>query len=842
MQRSRLSRGYFLFRNIRILLFLLLAHAQANAQQRTLSGTVTDAETGNPLPHVNILFKHTAFGTVADSTGFYTIKHPENTDTLCFSAIGYRPAEKIVSPGSDRLLSVSLKPETFDIKEIKVTPDEGPVRRLLQKVKDNRDRNNPDRHKKYSYRKYTTWEYQIDHVGEKIIQSRAFRDHQSLFKTGADSSKYLPLYFSEQLVFNEVQKDPSRQRSTVIADKTSGVGILEELQVSGYTSALDIEVNFYTNSINLFTQNFISPIADNGWFYYRYFLADSAVVDGHKQYRVHFQPRRSGENTFKGYLIMEDRSHSIVEIDAALSSANNINFLKSLRLKSTYSFINDSLPFYKRNQIDAVFGVNPFEGTSRKEKKRLSVFFSQASAIDQVTINQSAGIKLSTPRAGYETIYLPGSRDRDAPFWEQNRLEALSQKQKEVGHIIDSISQVRVIDLTNKLARMTMTGYYDVGKFEVGPFYSFFNTNKVEGTHYFFGGRTSSEISKKMMIWGGLGYGTRNEKINGMAGIGYKFESPFRKVLEVSYDDKMIRHGENEKILYLYENMITATENNLVSQLLKHDELDEIFREQKFRAGYEHEWYPGLMHTVTTGYTRHHSPEFYPFLRNGEPVGSVSALEVSLDTRFSKQEKYVDDGFLRIYMETLYPIIHLTVAGGKVFYAGRSDWYGRLAATVEQEKFFGQSRFNYAIESGTYFGKLPYTMLDIPRGNETLGYYTYDFNLLNYLEFVHDSYLHLYLEHHLNGFFFRRLPLLKKTTLREVASAKLMMGSVSDKHQKIVTFPSVVSPMKNPYIELGAGIENIFKMFRVEAVWRVNPKSVIGAPAFGIRAKFELAL
>ena len=48
--------------------------------------------------------------------------------------------------------------------------------------------------------------------------------------------------------------------------------------------------------------------------------------------------------------------------------------------------------------------------------------------------------------------------------------------------------------------------------------------------------------------------------------------------------------------------------------------------------------------------------------------------------------------------------------------------------------------------------------------------------------------------------------------------------------------------MDNPYVELGAGIENIFKMFRVEAVWRVNPKSVIGAPAFGIRAKFELAL
>jgi hypothetical protein len=842
MQKFRLSPGYSLTRNIQWVMFLLFMRGAAFAQQITISGTVTDAQTGEPVPYVNIVFRGTTIGTVTDSTGNYSINRPLNADTLNFSAVGYYPVQKILHDLSSNSLFIQLRPETFDISEIKVAPDEGPVRRLLQKITTNRNKNNPDKHRKYSYRKYTRWEYQINHVGEKIINSRAFRNNQSVFQTDSDSSRYLPLYFSEQLVFNEVQKDPPKQRSTVIADKTNGVGILDELQISGYTSALDMEVNYYNNFINLFTHNFVSPVADNGWFYYKYFLADSAVVDGHKQYRVKFQPRRSGENTFKGYFITEDRHYSIVEIDGVLSATSNINFLKSFRLKSEYAFVNDSLPFYKRNQIDAVFDVNPFRSSSDKEKQRLSVFFSQTANIDQVTIGQGPAIELSTPKANYETIYLPDARGKDPQFWEQNRLEELSKKQKEVEQIIDSISRIRVINLTNNLARMTMTGYYDIGKFEIGPFYSFFNTNKVENTHYFFGGRTSKEISEKMMLWGGLGYGTRNKKINGMAGFGYKLESPSRRVLKVSYDDKMIRHGENEKILYLYENSPTASENNLVSQLLKHDELDEIFREQKFRAGYEHEWYPGLQHTLTSSYTRHYSPEFYPFLRNDEPTGSVSAFEVSLDTRLSRQEKYIDDGFLRIYMETPYPIIHFTVAGGKVFYRNQSNWYGRLAATIEQEVFLGQSRFNYAVESGIYFGKLPYTMLDIPRGNETLGYYTYDFNMLNYLEFVHDQYLHLYLEQHMNGFFFRRVPLLKKTDFREVISAKLMMGSVSNKHQEIVSFPSLISKMNNPYIELGAGIENILKMFRVEAVWRLNSKSVIGAPSFGIRAKFELVL
>jgi hypothetical protein len=78
--------------------------------------------------------------------------------------------------------------------------------------------------------------------------------------------------------------------------------------------------------------------------------------------------------------------------------------------------------------------------------------------------------------------------------------------------------------------------------------------------------------------------------------------------------------------------------------------------------------------------------------------------------------------------------------------------------------------------------------------------------------------------------------------LREVFSAKGMIGSLSNKHQDIVEFPTSISRMSNPYIELGAGVENIFRLFRVEGIWRVRPQSLQGAPSFGIRVKFEIKL
>jgi hypothetical protein len=404
------------------------------------------------------------------------------------------------------------------------------------------------------------------------------------------------------------------------------------------------------------------------------------------------------------------------------------------------------------------------------------------------------------------------------------------------------VSRIGAIRVTNNLARMTLTGYYDLGRFEFGPYASTINLNKVEGVHLFAGARTSSEISTHYMLWGGLGYGFRNKQLSGMGGYGYKFPTIRHQLFKVSYDDKIVRAGENEKILLLYENALSPTENNLISQIFTRAQLDQLFREQKLQGSYEYEWYLGLLNKISASYITHYSPEFYPYMRAGVPVNHVSAFDLTLDTRFSWKEKMIDDKFLRIYMATDYPIIHIALGGGQVYYSGKQNYYGKIFTTIQQYWLLGQTAINYAIEGGIYFGKLPYTMLDIPRGNETYGYYSYDFNMLNYLEYVHDKYLHAYVEYHLNGFLFNRVPLLKKIGLREVFSAKGMIGSLSDKNQQIVEFPVNITRLQNPYIEVGAGVENILRFFRVEAIWRVRPQSVLGAPQFGLRTIFQIKL
>jgi hypothetical protein len=155
-------------------------------------------------------------------------------------------------------------------------------------------------------------------------------------------------------------------------------------------------------------------------------------------------------------------------------------------------------------------------------------------------------------------------------------------------------------------------------------------------------------------------------------------------------------------------------------------------------------------------------------------------------------------------------------------------------------------------EAGKIWGTIAYPLLDLHPGNETYAYDIYAFNLMNYLEFGSDQYLIGTATHHFDGFFLNKIPLFKKLKWRELVAAKVVWGNISTSNQMELLLPTTLSSLKNlPYAEAGFGIENIFKFFRVDALWRLtyidknyisnyqlkNPGS--GISKFGIRATFQ---
>ena len=105
----------------RVLLLLLVLAASiglAQAQNRTVSGTVTDAETGAPLPLANVQIKGTTSGTVTDNDGRFTLKVPGEETVLVFFYTGYQTQEVLVA--GQTTFNVALKSANEEIDQVVV--------------------------------------------------------------------------------------------------------------------------------------------------------------------------------------------------------------------------------------------------------------------------------------------------------------------------------------------------------------------------------------------------------------------------------------------------------------------------------------------------------------------------------------------------------------------------------------------------------------------------------------------------------------------------------------------------------------------------------------------------
>jgi hypothetical protein len=149
---------------------------------------------------------------------------------------------------------------------------------------------------------------------------------------------------------------------------------------------------------------------------------------------------------------------------------------------------------------------------------------------------------------------------------------------------------------------------------------------------------------------------------------------------------------------------------------------------------------------------------------------------------------------------------------------------------------------NYSIEAGKTFGTVPYMFLDIPFGNQLLIADAYSFNLMNFMEYASDQYVMVHATHHFDGLILDRIPLINKLKFRSFIFGKTFIGSLSDaNNQQRYLFPEGLNPINTPYFEFGFGLENIFKFFKVDFIWRPTP-GVDEYYKFLVKPSFKFAI
>ncbi|MBI9065737.1 MAG: SusC/RagA family TonB-linked outer membrane protein [Salinivirgaceae bacterium] len=98
---------------------VILGLQMVNAQQRTITGTVTSSEDGTSIPGVSVAVKGTTVGTITNIDGKYSLGVPENSQTLVFSFVGMKTKEVVI--GSTNVIDVVMEAEVIGVDEVVVT-------------------------------------------------------------------------------------------------------------------------------------------------------------------------------------------------------------------------------------------------------------------------------------------------------------------------------------------------------------------------------------------------------------------------------------------------------------------------------------------------------------------------------------------------------------------------------------------------------------------------------------------------------------------------------------------------------------------------------------------------
>ncbi|HJX71415.1 MAG TPA: DUF5686 family protein [Bacteroidales bacterium] len=809
-------------------LFLMVVNSNLCSQKTVVSGKVIDDETNEPIPFTNICFQHSPVGTISEMDGSFFLSTTRVTDTLLISSLGYKMKRIFVLKGQEQVMNVRLIPASFAIEAVVVKPGENPAFGILREINDHKKQNDPTRLQSYQYKAYSKLRLDINNIDQKFMDQQIFKKFSFVFDY-IDSSElfnknYLPLLISETVSKVYFSKNPPVNREVIEAFKVSGI---ENSTVSQFTGKMYQQLNIYDNFILFFDPGFISPIADFGRLYYKYHLEDSAFIDDVWCYKISFKPRRKQERTFHGFFWVADTSFAIKTVQLRVSADVNLNLLKDMVATYEYSRINDTTWFLTNE--DLVIDFNIFE-------KTYGFFGRKNATYDSIVFD--APVPETVRKITTDTYVLENEIDREDSYWKTNRKTELSDEDLNIYEMVDSVKKVPLYKTIYGFINMLADYYIVTGPVELGPYYTTISGNPIEGLRLRLGGRTSNNFSTRIMPGGHIAYGFRDNRLKYGLYLDYMFNTNPRRTAEISYYHDIRQLGKSENAFL---------DDSYMTSILRRNPNNKLTMVDQFKTFYEHEWALGFSNTLKFNYQIIYGTPYVP-LNNYSSEGdtgansSLTSAEITFSTYFAYREKFLWGKFERVSLGSIYPAIDMDITYGIKGLFGSTYEYYRIGLKIyDWVETSPLGYFKYIISAGQIFGNVPYPLLKLHEGNETYAFDPLSYNMMNYYEFVSDKYAGIFAEQHFQGFFLNRIPLIRELHWREVINCHLLFGSLSDKNNKITEFPAGLSALNKPYFEAGAGIENIFRLLRLDAMWRFSYLDHPDISRFGIRISAKLA-
>ncbi|RAR50244.1 DUF5686 family protein [Flavobacterium lacus] len=820
---------------IKSLLFLFLLFSVSMSAQTKVSGIVVD-EKNEPIPFANVYFKNSTEGVITNENGRFYLESQKSHGVLVASFIGYTAQDIKLEKAVTYNLKVTLT-EGETLREVvlvsgKLSKKNNPAIDILRKIWARKRQNGLNQFSQYQYDKYEKVEFDLNTIDSATMKSRLFKGMEFVFEqmdTSAITGKtYLPIFINEAI--SEVYGDNIAKREKEILKANKNSGFSSNQQIIAFIKDLYADYDIYDNYLKFFDKDFVSPLSRTGIDVYNYALTDSMFIDNKWCYNIVYYPRRKGELTFKGDFWVNDTTFAIKNINMAVTKSANINWIKEIYIEQEFDVVNDSVFLLKRDHMMSDFAFNKKEESQGVYGKRTTLF-------------KNHKFNEEKPKEFYkeEVNFIDNSvYSKSDDYWQENRFESLSKDEFGVYKMLDTLQTVKKFKQMYNLVSILGSGYIQKGNFDIGPIFSTFGYNEVEGIRVRAGGRTYFGQNDPWRLQFYTAYGFNDNQFKyGLSG----------KVL-LNKKNRLILEAGNRRDIEQIGASLTTTNNvlgrsfassglfmagandNLTSINLSMVSLNiEPVKNVVFETGFSFRTLKPAWEKFSLDYFSDESPTGIE--------SDVKQSEISFSLDYTPKRKTIGYGVERSIVDSPFTRIFVNYSQGLKGVFDSDFEYQKVQLYIKQPILVGGfGRLNVTTELGKTFGEVPLGLLSIVPGNQSYFLIDNTFNNLNFYEFVTDQYATFQLEHHFLGRLLSRVPGLRKLNLREIIGIKAVVGSVSDENRALnASSLNYLSPEK-PYWEYSAGIGNIFKVFRIDCSWRGNYRNLPDANNFTIKGSF----
>ena len=822
---------------------IFLSHAQSFT---SASGIVKDSITGEPLPFVSVYFDGSTIGAMTDDNGTFTLQNNQGYTKLAAASLGYDTKFIDLKPGKKNdNLEVLLKPTAFEISEVVVKPKrekytrkDNPAVELIKKVIAHKNDNRIEAKPEYQTEVYEKLSLSLDNFNPNLDKNKFLKKFKFI-KNYLDTSEFngkpiLTVSVRENLSDFYYRKSPKAEKTIVRAKRMQGIDKTLD-DGGGITSNLEEifkSINIFDNNIPILLNRFVSPLSSTlATTYYHYYIMDTLDVGGDKCVDLAFVPANSESYGFTGRLyITLDGNYAVKKVLLNTPANINLNWVDKNRIEQEFKQMPDST--WVLDQENTFVNFYVVKGTQQ-------LYAHQLRNYDNYNFNvQNADSVFGLLGALH---VLPEATAQPDTFWTHNRPIPLKEKEDALKDLLGQLRKVPAFNAIIKTAEILITGYIPtandkkVTKFDFGPMNTTFSANHLEGFRMRVGGMTTANLNPYWFASGYLAYGTNDRKIK------------YNLKLTHSFTKKEYHEGENpvNNLSFIQEydvytpgqDFLFTSKDNIFVAWKVGEPVTKMQYIRKSVLQYEKEWLNGLTWKSWIMNQNNEAAGTLQYIKRDESgnlyhIKDFTTSEIGTQLRFAPGERAYNG---RSGKESVFnlskdaPVFKLSHQLGIKGVLGGDYNYNHTEISAEKRIWLSSfGHIDAQIKAGKVWDKVPFPLLILPNTNQSITIQPEAFHMMNALEFVTDQYVSFNATYYLKGWILNRIPGIKWLRRREVLSFNMIYGGLTDKNNPTLTpglflLPDGTQPLgSTPYMECSVGLENIFKILRIDYYRRLT--------------------